>query len=333
MHMGIDVNRYWYRSSYTFLTLCLLPLSWVFSIIVCIRRWLYYSGIKKITRCAAPVIVVGNITVGGTGKTPLVIWLAQFLQAQGWRPGIVSRGYGGKIFAKPQAILRDSVAREVGDEAILLAQRADCPVVICVNRVAAAEELLQKHHCNIVISDDGLQHYALGRDIEIAVIDGERRLGNGALLPAGPLREPPKRLKQVDFIVAQQYAEPGEYLLQLRGESLVSVANPQLKKALSDFKDTPVHACAAIGNPSRFFADLQMQGLDITEHVFSDHYLYREEDLDFGDALPVIMTEKDSVKCQEFADQRYWYFPVAAYLETGFEKNLLERLLRLSDQR
>lgn len=328
--MQFDVNKHWYRSSYTLLTLCLLPLSWIFRIVVLMRQWLYRFGIKKTYRCAVPVIVIGNITVGGTGKTPLTIWLAHFLKVQGWQPGIVTRGYGGKSIDAPQSVHSDSDVKIVGDEAVLLAQRADCPVVVCADRMLAVEALLKNHQCNIVISDDGLQHYRLGRDIEIVVIDGERRFGNGALLPAGPLREPIARLKKVNFKVSQQYAGSGEYLMRLYGNTLVSLIDPQLKKPLREFRNAAVHACAAIGNPARFIADLKTQGLNVKEHIFPDHYLYQKEDLNFGDDLPIIMTEKDSVKCKNFADRRYWYLPVNASLESEFERRLLEKLSGIS---
>jgi len=323
---GPDIDYHWYRSSYTLLTVLLLPLSWFFHLIVNIRRALYCLGIKKTHHFPTPIIVVGNITVGGTGKTPFVIWLASYLKKQGWRPGIVSRGVGGAEERLPRWVDENADPRQVGDEAILLRRRTLCPVVIGVDRVAAVKALLEKSDCNIVISDDGLQHYRLGRDIEILIVDGARRFGNKNFLPAGPLRESISRLKQVDFVISQQQAEAGEYLMLLQGNDLVSLKDASQKKPLAHFKNTKVHGVAAIGNPKRFFSALRAEEIDVVPHVFPDHYLYQKNDIDFGDALPVMMTEKDAVKCARFADKRHWYLPVDAKLDDAFEERLLKKL-------
>jgi tetraacyldisaccharide 4'-kinase len=292
----LDINRHWYRTSFTWLTLLLLPLSGIFWCVMNLRRLLYWSGFKKKYVSAVPVIVVGNITVGGTGKTPFVIWLAHFLKEQGLKPGIVSRGYGGNEFSQAVVVSPWSDTRTVGDEAIVLARRANCPVVVCADRVAAVEKLLQDPDINIVISDDGLQHYRLQRQLEIVIADGARRFGNKRFLPAGPLREPLSRLRKADFIIWQQGDLQNEINMQLCGDKLIFLSQPGREKTLREFSGLPVHAVAGIGNPQRFFASLKQAGLLVTEHIFPDHYHYLKADLDFGDALPILMTEKDAVK-------------------------------------
>lgn len=325
--MSLNLERHWYSRSLTWLTLLLLPFSFLFRLIVRLRLFLYKHNIIKTVHFPVPVIVVGNLTVGGTGKTPLVIWLADFLKTQKWRPGIVSRGMGGAKQEIPVWVDKHSEPHIVGDEALLLARHGACPVVICVDRVAAVKELLGNTDCNIVISDDGLQHYRLGRSIEIAVLDGDRKLGNGHLLPAGPLREAKKRLDQVDFVIQQGGDRDNHFFyMQLQGNELVSLVNPHNKLPLANFKNKKVHAVAGVGNPERFFAVLRQQGLDIIEHVFPDHYLYQQEDFRFSDVLPIVMTEKDKVKCEVLADVRFWYLPVVAVIDKKFENELLVKL-------
>jgi tetraacyldisaccharide 4'-kinase len=321
----MDVNHHWYRSSYTPLTFLLLPFSFVFRAMVSLRRAFYRFGFKKIQYFPVPIIVVGNITVGGTGKTPFVIWLVNFLRAEGYRPGIVSRGYGGNLTGTC-GVRPDSDAVSVGDEAVLLARRAGCPMVVGADRVAAVKTLLATSNCNVVISDDGLQHYRLGRKIEIAIVDGNRRFGNQAMLPAGPLREPVSRLEQVDFVIAQQQARQGEYKMQLVGKLAQRVTAADIAKPLASFSQTDVHAVAAIGNPEQFFSALRAEGLRLVPHAFQDHYLYRQGDFDFGDSLPIMMTEKDAVKCTVFADERFWCLPVVAEVDENFSNELLKKL-------
>jgi tetraacyldisaccharide 4'-kinase len=326
------LERRWYSKKHDWVTFPLIPFSWLFGGIVKLRRRSYRNNTHKISQFPVPVIVVGNITVGGTGKTPFVIWLAKFLKSQGWMPGIVSRGVGGKQKCSPRWVEKNSNPKIVGDEAVLLAQRSDCPVVIGVNRVAAIQELLSKTPCNIVISDDGLQHYKMGRDLEIALLDGGRGLGNESLLPAGPLREPKKRLSEVDFVVYQttmalpEERQQGSFAMQLSGNILVSVHDDQLKVPLNHFQQATVHAVAAIGNPQRFFAELRKAGLTLIEHVFPDHYLYEASDFAFKDDLPIIMTEKDAVKCQRFSDERFWCLPVEMEIDANFVDQLLKRI-------
>lgn len=316
---------FWYRRSYTFLAILLLPLSWVFRSLVAVRRFLYRIGVKKTVFFSVPVIVVGNITIGGTGKTPLVIWLANFLKKEGWKPGIVSRGAGGKKQFKPTWVDSESEPERVGDEAILMAKRSGCPVVVGIDRVAAVKALLANTDCNIVICDDGLQHYRLGRFIEIAVLDSERRLGNHCFLPAGPLREAKSRLKTVDFVIENGATKQGVLTMQLLGDQLASV-DAEKSLSIDHLKNQTVHAIAGIGNPGRFFTFLRDKGLQVIEHVFPDHYLYREADFAFKDSYPIIMTEKDAVKCKKWADKRFWCLPVDAKIDKVFQVAMLAKL-------
>lgn len=329
-----NIESHWYRTSYTWLTFLLLPFSWLFRLLLAIRYFLYHFNFIKKTRFNVPVIVVGNITVGGTGKTPFVIWLAEALEKKGYRPGIVSRGVGGEKILHPYWVDAHANPEFVGDEAVLLAKRTQCPMVVCIDRVAAVKELLNKTNCNIVISDDGLQHYRLDRDIEIVVVDGAREWGNGKLLPAGPLREPLKRLRHVDLVVINgQHTlrhpvfnmQDLEYM-NVNGSTLFSIKNVE-QLDLQKCQRKKVHAVAGIGNPQRFFSLLRHHKLNVIEHVFPDHYLYQRDDIYFSDDLAVIMTEKDAVKCREFADQRHWYLPVRAEMSSGVEEKILNRLL------
>lgn len=330
--MSIKLESHWYRSSFSWLTFILLPLSWLFRLIVGIRYFLYKTHLKKISHFRAPVIVVGNITVGGTGKTPFVIWLADYLKKNGFKPGIVSRGIGGKKLTSPWWVDAHADVSIVGDEAVLLARRTNCPMVVGIDRVAVIDELLKKSNCDIVISDDGLQRYSMGRTIEIAVVDGARKFGNKQLLPAGPLREPISRLKRVDivivncanesFAVCENKLNEKTGMMRLQGNIVVSLKNPETKQSLEQFKNKKVHAVAGIGNPARFFAWLKQHQIQIIEHVFKDHYRYQREDINFFDDLPIIMTEKDAVKCLSFANDKHWYLPVQAEMSPEVENKL-----------
>jgi tetraacyldisaccharide 4'-kinase len=327
--MRFDFTRYWYRPKWHLITLSLLPFSWLFGLCVVVRRGLYRIGIIKKYHFSVPVIVVGNITVGGTGKTPFVIELAAWLQTQGYRPGIVSRGVGGKKQGVPYRVRKNDTAEDVGDEALLLKQRTDCPLVICVDRAAAVRDLLQHTHCNIVISDDGLQHYRLGRAMEIVLVDAVRGMGNRCLLPAGPLREPTSRLQHVDFVVINGGSDTDDYTMSFIPTQLVSLSRPQQKISLADFANRTVHAVAGIGHPERFFTMLNQAGLHVIQHVFPDHYLYQSCDIHFADSFPIIMTEKDAVKCRSFADERCWYLNIIAKINVKLEQALLSRLIFL----
>lgn len=320
---------FWYKDQ--FIGVILMPLGFLFRDFVKFRRFLYRIGVLKKHRLPVPVIVVGNITVGGTGKTPLLIWLAQLLTEQGFKPGIISRGYGGQAESWPQWVDVNSTAKQVGDEAVLIARQTGCPMAVGALRVDAAKLLLDKSACDVILSDDGLQHYALYRDIEIAVIDGERRFGNSYCLPAGPLREPIDRLQSVDFVVVNgEKSEDHEFSMQIIGHVAVNLVTAQ-QKTLQEFNATHCHALAGIGNPDRFFKLLAAAGLTCKTHSFPDHYKFQPEDISFpssssGTMEPVLMTEKDAVKCLEFAGSQHWYIPVTAVLETGFAGRLLTLL-------
>lgn len=310
----------WYKPNPYFRLV--LPLSWLFSLLVFMRRKAYALGFFKVWYLPVPVIVVGNIAVGGTGKTPLALWLTDYLKRQGLRPGIISRGYGGRAHHWPQQVRPDSDPVMVGDEAVLLSRRCDCPMAVAPDRVAAGRALLEHSDCNIIISDDGLQHYALGRDIEIAVIDGVRRFGNGQCLPAGPLREKRQRLQEIDFVVSNGLASQHEYAMHLLGDRVINMADKSLHRTLASFAGTPIHAIAGIGNPSRFFSFLKKQKLEIIEHPFPDHCQYTASDILFDDELDVLMTEKDAVKCDRFSARQHWYIPVEAELDEKFSQHL-----------
>ncbi len=320
----MNVESVWYqRQLFSYL---LWPFSWIYRAVFTVRRWLYGCGIRKTVRFPAPVIVVGNISVGGTGKTPLVMSLADKLKQTGWRPGIVSRGYGGSATRLPQRVTPDSDPRLVGDEAVLLARKTGCPMVVCRDRAAAAATLLNHYDCNIILSDDGLQHLALGRTIEIAVLDGERRLGNGFCLPAGPLRESARRLKSVDFIVNNGFDHAGEWRMDLRPEKIYQLTDPSRRLSADELNGLTIHAVAGIGHPQRFFKALLQAGFYVIPHAFPDHYLFQKSDFDFNDHAPIIMTEKDAIKCLPFADDRYWCLAVCAELSASFFTQLQLKL-------
>ena len=319
------LQQAWYQRSA--LSTLLRPLSWGFRLMSRLRRLAYQAGIKRVHHVGVPVIVVGNITTGGTGKTPLVIWLAQILKEAGYLPGIVARGYRGKARHWPQQVRPDSDPVMVGDEAVVLAARCQCPVAVAPHRVSAVKALLAHHDCNVVISDDGLQHYALGRDIEIAVVDGIRRFGNGYCLPAGPLREPLQRLDKVDYIVVTEgSAMQREYLMRLKADEMVNVRHREQTCRPDQLASGRVHAVAGIGNPQRFFILLRRMGFDIIEHPFPDHHEFTLHDLEFTDSLPVVMTEKDAVKCRRFAGDNWWFLAVTAMLDEKLRTGLLEKL-------
>lgn len=311
------LTRHWQQK--TLVSHACLPLSWLFCLMVGLRRQSYRWGLRHVSTLPVPVIIVGNITVGGTGKTPLVIWLANWLSDQGYRPGIVTRGYGGNLKKWPTIVKPQAYAAVVGDEPLLLATHCRAPVVVDPNRPRGARYLIDRRQCNIIVCDDGMQHYALGRDIEIAVIDGQRRLGNGRLLPAGPLRERAGRLQSVDIIVSNGPARSGEIAMSLQVVGLVGLSDKS--DNICDPKDFPtkkVHGVAGIGHPERFFALLTQLGFDVIRHRFPDHHRYKPEDLEFDDPYPIIMTEKDAVKYQAFTDiisespGHFWYLGITA---------------------
>jgi len=317
----------WYKEMY--ISSALMPISMLYDDVVRFRSFLYRIGVKKKTKLDVPVVIVGNITVGGTGKTPLVLHLARLLTEQGYKPGIISRGYGGQADTWPQWVEQQSQPDQVGDEAVLMALRADCPIAVGPERVKAAQMLLDKSDCNIILSDDGLQHYALERDIEIAVIDGDRRFGNGYMLPCGPLREPIARLQKVDLIIVNGDAEEeNEFSMKFDGELAVNLVTKE-EKLLSDFNWIPSHAVAGIGNPKRFFDLLEQKKIAIDCHAFQDHHQFVANDILFDDDKPVLMTEKDAVKCFDFATEKHWYVPIKVIPQQSF----LDKFLTLIKER
>jgi len=301
------------------------PLSWLYGGVIALRRLLYRMGVLRSVRLSTPVIVIGNLSVGGTGKTPLTIALAEGLRLRGYTPGVVSRGYGGTqklpvlLDASPDPAL-------VGDEPCLI-RASGVPVAVGRDRPAAAKLLIEAG-CDVVIADDGLQHYALARDLEICVIDGVRRFGNGRLLPAGPLREPMSRLQKVDYRVCNGgVVAPGDIPMELKGGTVRALVDDHTQP-LADFAGQAVHAVAAIGNPLRFFASLRAQGLQVIEHPFPDHHAFVASDLSFNDGRPVLMTEKDAVKCRALAQPHWWSVPVRAMLPSAFFDDVEARVQR-----
>lgn len=320
------LEKQWYRTGAW--QLVLLPLSVLFWALTALRRQAYRAGWLQVLRLSVPVIVVGNISVGGTGKTPLVLWLAGWLKRHGFRPGIVSRGYGGSSVA-PQAVEPDGDVTLSGDEPMLLARQSQCPVWVGRDRAAAGQALLAAHpECDVIVSDDGLQHYRLARDMEIAVVDGRRLYGNGLLLPAGPLREGKWRLRRVSAVVVnggRELADVTHFNMRLKGDELRNLCTGEMAQA-QGFVGKKLHAVAGIGYPQRFFEQLRELGLAFEPHPFPDHHAYRPEDLDWPDAEAILMTEKDAVKCAAFADARYWVLPVQAEMDPSFGQEILDIL-------
>ncbi|MBB3228378.1 tetraacyldisaccharide 4'-kinase [Luteibacter sp. Sphag1AF] len=312
--MADALQRRWYDGRQP--PLWTLPLEALYRRTVTRKEERFRRDPSLAVRLAVPVVVVGNITIGGTGKTPLIIALARALVERGYRPGVVSRGYGGSERG-PALLDAQSSAATVGDEPCLIFQ-SGVPVAIGRQRPEAAR-LLINEGCDVVLADDGLQHYRLARDVEICVIDGERRFGNARLLPAGPLREPLSRLDRVDFIVNNGgRLVDDEIPMTLRGGFAINMADPEQVLPLSDFTERPVHAVAGIGNPGRFFRSLRDQGVDVRDHAFADHHAFSASDLTFDDGCPVLMTDKDAVKCRAFARPHWWRVPVQAVLDEAF---------------
>ncbi len=320
------LNRIWYRSSPP--PAWLVPLSWLYCGVMQVRRLAYRSGLLQRKHPAVPIIVVGNLTVGGTGKTPFVIALSGLLETGGWRVGIVTRGYGGTARHWPRAVGADSDPVENGDEAVLLAQATGCPVYAGADRVAAARALLARHPVDVLISDDGLQHERLARDIEIAMIDAGRGFGNGRCMPAGPLREPLSRLRQVDATVALGGHPAAWFAVAVAAGDARKLNDPSCTRPLPEFAGKPCHAVTGIARPARFFAALRDEGLQPDIRVFADHHRFVAEDIHFEDDLPVLMTAKDAVKCRDFAGNNVWYVPLELDVGPAFRQWLTETLKR-----
>lgn len=322
-----SLEQYWYQSS--LLCWLLLPLSWLYCLVVIIRRKLYQLNIKRSYATKVPLVIVGNIVVGGSGKTPLLISLCEYFIEKGFKPGVVSRGYGGSVTGVKQVDADDS-AMTVGDEPLLIHRRTGVPVVIGSNRVDAVTYLTDNNQCDIVFSDDGLQHYRMKRDFEIAVVDAARKFGNGFCLPAGPLRERVSRLKEVDMVVYNgaiqnsdiecAYFLEFDKLTRLTGEETV---------ALDSLKGKEIHAVAGIGNPSRFFEQLRDNGLHVIEHAFPDHHIYTQKDFEGWSMNCIVMTEKDAVKCGHLPLSDAWVVGVTAKFSDCLESQIQDNLLKL----
>lgn len=320
------LERSWYRPDGAWLVL--RPLAALYGLIVRLRRAGYARGWLNSTRIGVPVLVVGNITVGGSGKTPLTLALIERLQQRGLRVGVVSRGYGGRAEHYPLQVERDTPASVSGDEPLMIACRSGATVVVDPKRPRGARWLVEHCGVDIVLADDGLQHYALQRDAEIAVTDARRGVGNACLLPAGPLREPIQRLESVDL--ALTHGENADFWLAPL--SAVCLANDRERELVS-FEDCTVHAVAGIGDPERFFAMLRRAGLNVIAHPMPDHHVYRAQDIRFDDDAPVLMTDKDAVKCRGFAEERHWRVPVRLVFAADCERRIEALLDRLCGPR
>ena len=322
------------------LTVLLWPLSLLYRLGFLLKKGAYRLGVCRAYRAPVPLIVVGNITVGGTGKTPLVVHLVEQLRLLGYTPGVISRGYGGQSDTYPLWVTQDTPAEVAGDEPVLIQRRCNVPLVVGPDRRADIELLLKSGSVDIIVSDDGLQHFAMGRDIEICVVDASRPQSNQHLLPAGPYREPLSRLQSVDMLVthrkpgwsddAQQGTDNQDtetIVMSLQASDPLPLIQSE-QQALDTSQG--LHAVAGIGNPQRFFHSCREQGWQIVEHAFEDHHRYSASDLLFGDSLPVIMTEKDAVKCKKIATEAHWYLPVSAKMSASFNRKLALLLERLA---
>ncbi len=317
------VQRSWQGIS--FVTVLLTPLSLIYHLIITVRRWAYKLGLLSVYHAPVPVVVVGNITVGGTGKTPIIIELARALQSRGWHPGIISRGYGAKL-TEPAVVTPDSDPRKVGDEPVLISQQTHLPVVAYPDRALAIRTLL-RNDVDIILSDDGLQHFAMGRAVEISVVDGEFSYGNGLLLPAGPLREPRSRLNGFDIQIRRNgSAESGEILVVSNLSRARNIVDGE-QKDLGDFEGTSVVAIAGIHYPDRFFNGLAAKSIELETLAFSDHHQFTSGDLPAD--RTVLMTTKDEVKCREFAQKSWW----AVDQETILPDQIIEKIERTIGQR
>lgn len=338
----------WYKKN--LFCYALLPLSLIYKAIIFFHSLIYKIGLKKVRHFDVPIIVIGNITTGGTGKTPLVIFLAKLLLEHGYKPGVISRGYiPFSCFKRKERAITHLVKESddpsiVGDEALLIAKNTGCNVAVSKSRVLAVEELL-KTGCDVIISDDGLQHHALGRDIEIAVVDGVRQFGNGFLLPAGPLRESKKRLGSIDFIIfnsptkTRHSHEPCHphvykdrciigtqtYHMHFKPTHFYNIQNPSLIKPVDSFASETVHAVSGIGNPQNFFNLLRSIKINVIEHPFPDHHKFTREDIDFKDETTIIMTEKDAVKCSQFANDRCFVLKIDIDIDGNFSTVILAK--------
>jgi len=328
VNLGQVLQDSWNKANW--LTVVLWPLSLVYIVLFNFKRFIYRAGIIDPYRAAVPVIVVGNITVGGTGKTPLVIHLIEVLRKLGYKPGVISRGYGGRAVVYPVLVDGETPASIAGDEPALIVRRTAVPMSIGPRRGANIEMLLENSDVDIVISDDGLQHFAMESEIEICIVDDTNSMQNTNLLPAGPFREPRSRLKSVDLVVhhvAKINEDEGQQLqMCLQAVELQKIGSENASNELEFDPIQTVHAVAAIGNPNRFFDTCRKLGWQIEEHAFADHHLFTANDLEFPGDGAIVMTEKDAVKCLQFDNDRLWYLPVDVRISSQFESLLTDLL-------
>lgn len=337
-------NRIWYQGSSWYVLM--LPLTFVFSLLSALRKTFYRLNVFSSLKTPVPVIVVGNITVGGTGKSPVVSYIVKCLLEHGYKPGVISRGYKSKNIIYPYILQSTDVATIVGDEPYMLFNQLDVPVCVGSDRIASVSHLVNSCSVDVVVSDDGLQHYRMQRDIELAVIDGERGVGNGFLLPAGPLREPISRLNEVDFVLSNgddsswlagySFLLSPTVMINLKsgeslsvGEWIEQYSQEYVKGAVT------VHRVAGLGNPQRFFRTMDDLGITGRNHDYPDHHMYKASDLDFGNDL-IVMTEKDAVKCKELSvsnENRIWYLKVDVKIDEAFGKELLSLLSKYIEKR
>ena len=332
--------KYAWRKKNALFYCVLIPLSWLFGLITAVMRWAYKKQLLKSYALPVPVIVVGNINMGGSGKTPVVIWLVEQFKRQGYIPAVISRGYGGTA-TRPTDVLATSNPVEVGDEPVLIASRCNCPVMIGADRLQTGLELLKAYpECNVIISDDGLQHYRLKRDVEIIVVDTQG-FQHKHLLPAGQLREPLSRLNTVDAIIKNTVLSqdlesdhhlntlPNSFSMQLIGDQFYNLADPSLKASAQDFKRKTIQAFAGIGKPQRFFEHLQKLGMTFSGSSFDDHHTYSQQDIAKFNCEILIMTEKDAVKCKPYALPNHWVLPVDANIEASLMTLMLAKINRI----
>jgi tetraacyldisaccharide 4'-kinase len=322
------IERIW--SGCSWLYLLLLPLSWLYGVTTWFIRACYSLGLRSAWCSPVPVVIVGNLTAGGNGKTPVVIWLVEQLQQRGYRVGVVSRGYGGKSDIYPLLLSNETTTAQAGDEPVLIFQRTGASVAVSPKRSAAIQELLKSHDLDLIIADDGLQHYALQRDFELVVIDGVRRFGNGWWLPAGPMRERAGRLQSVDAVITNGgIAAVGEIPMQLVARQAVNLVTGE-RRPVEQLQH--IVAMAGIGHPPRFFATLNLLGMKPeNEHSFADHQYYSLAQLSLLTSGPqiLLMTEKDAVKCRALAQPNWWYLPVDAQLPPEQAERLLLKIQAL----
>lgn len=327
------IERAWYQNHPV--KWLLLPLNLLFWLLSALRRVLFKLGVLKQEKLNVPVVIVGNIGVGGNGKTPMVIYLIEQLSKKGLNVGVISRGYGGSKHEEPLLVTDEITAVQAGDEPVLIYQRCKVPVMVSSDRVSSVKKLMTLG-CNIIISDDGLQHYKLKRDVELVIVDGKRRFGNGWLMPAGPLREGLWRLKTVDKIIVNGgLAGIGEDSMTLHGNELINI-NSQQRIDIKDFLESPlnskINALAGIGNPERFFISLNDLGFSLNKKVgFVDHHKYNADDFaDFEQDMALLMTEKDAVKCRGLVNDNTWYLPVNAHFELQQGEQIIDLIMTRS---